>query len=476
MTHKNSTPSRIFPAGSVPFSEIKKKSVYFIGIGGIGMSALARWFLAQKWSVSGSDVVESDITRALEKEGVRVKIGQKRAHIGRSTGLFIYNQAISEKNEERAEAEKKKAPLLSYAEAVGFLTRYYDTYAVAGAHGKSTTSSLLSLALVRAKKSPTVIVGTLLSEFGGKNFRKGSDHSLVLEADEFHGSFLNYAPQHAIITNIDREHLDWYERFENVQRAFLEFVKNMRPGGFLILNKDNARLCSLAKKITSICERKNITIVWYSLRDRDAEKVRRAMAHVSGTHMISNAYAAFLLARILGAKEKDILGAFRAYHGVWRRMEYKGKIKIQKSAIDVYDDYAHHPTEIATTLKGAREFFKKKNIICAFQPHQEKRLSILFPEFIKAFDSVHALFLFPVYRVAGREASAGAHTAENLARRIAARKKIKELTYLEDFSMFLPFLINTGKDGKLPYRDSVLIMMGAGNINEETKKILKKIK
>lgn len=471
-----------------PFSEIRRKRVYFIGIGGVGMSALARWFLAKKWAVSGSDSAESTITRNLEKAGVKVKIGQKKGNLPSGAGLFVYNQAISADNPELREARRRKGvPVLSYAEAVGFLTRHYDTCAVAGSHGKSTTTSILSLALAKGGFDPTVIVGTLVREFGGRsgdgvNFRNGKKDLLVLEADEFHSSFLNYSPLHAIITNIDREHLDWYEDFTNVKRAFLEFIKGMRNGGILILNKDNKELRSLTKDISALSKKKEISLFWYSLHDKDARKIAKAMAHIPGTHMQSNAYAAFLLARHLGAKEKDILNAFKAYRGVWRRMEYKGELKIQLACrtgrnsefkISIYDDYGHHPTEIAATLRGAKEFFKKKNIICAFQPHQEKRLTALFGEFVRAFDSADALFLFPVYKVAGRDGTGRTRDSGDLAEKIVRRGTIPNVFFLERFTLLLPWMEKVLSERQLPYRDSVLIMMGAGNINEETKKIVK---
>lgn len=460
--------------GSTPFSEISPKSVYFIGIGGIGMSALARWFLGHKWSVIGSDIAESEVIQNLKNEGVGVKIGQKKANIPKNIGLFVYNQAIPPKNEELSEAKKRGVPVLSYAEAVGFLTRYYETCAVAGAHGKSTTSSLLSLALLKGGADPTIIVGTLLKELGNKNFHKGKSDTLVLEADEFHSSFLNYAPRYAVITNIDREHLDWYENFGNVKRAFLEFIKNVRSGGYLVLNKDNSNLRSLERKIGAISKKNGLTLVWYSLKDAAVKKVRRVMAHIPGEHMVSNAYAAFLLARKLGVKEKDILSAFRAYHGVWRRMEYKGQIKIKNSKlkIDIYDDYGHHPTEIKATLEGAKKHFRGKNILCAFQPHHGKRLSLLFSDFVKAFDAADALFLFPVYSVAGRDKNTTRVTARTLAEHIVKRKKVKEVVYLEHFDGLGAWIEEIARNGKLPYRDSVLVMMGAGDIYKETKKMI----
>ena len=452
MTRKNST----------PFSETSPNSVYFIGIGGIGMSALARWFLAYKWSVTGSDIAESDVIQNLKNDGVGVKIGQKKANIPKNIGLFIYNQAIPPKNEELSEAKKRGVPVLSYAEAVGFLTRYYDTCAVAGAHGKSTTSSLLSLALLKGGVDPTVIVGTLLKELGNRNFRKGNGAYLALEADEFHSSFLNYAPQYAAITNIDREHLDWYENFRNVKRAFLEFIKNIRPGGYLVLNKDNLYLRSLEKKIGSIAKKNELTVVWYSLKDVAVKKIRRAMAHIPGEHMVSNAYAAFLLARRLGVKEKVILSAFRAYRGVWRRMEYKGQIEVQnsksKSKIDIYDDYGHHPTEIKATLEGFRELYSERDgwkITIIFQPHLYSRTKLLLNDFAKSFNGADEVLILPIYYA--REEDDGTISSEILADEIN-----KNTNNAKAFSSFDALEKYLEAESSSMNNKSVVVTMGAG--------------
>lgn len=453
-----------------PFENITPKRVYFIGIGGIGMSALARWFKSEKWSVFGSDIAEGEIIQGLRKDRIGVKIGQKKGILGPKIGLFIYNQAISPTNPELVSAKKLGVPVLSYAEAVGVLTRHYETCTVSGAHGKSTTTSLLSLALTEGKYDPTIIVGTKLKEFGDRNFRKGRGDLLVLEADEFHSSFLNYSPTIAIITNIDKEHLDWYKNFSNIKKTFLSFIGKIQSYGMLVVNKDDKNLFLLKKQIELICKKKQIEVCWYSLKDRESKKIQNAMKHISGIHMISNALAAYYVAKYVGAKEKDILGAFKKYHGVWRRMEYKGQFKIQNSKfkIVVYDDYGHHPTEIKATLSGAKKFFKNKNIVCVFEPHQTKRLKLLFKEFTHAFDSADHLFLLPIYKVAGRDENEKKYTSENLSKIIQKRRK--NVFYIENKEDLKQELTKRLKEIN---SDAVVIMMGAGTINEETKKLLK---
>jgi len=466
MQHKNTSVR--------PFENITPKRVYFIGIGGIGMSALARWFKSEKWSVFGSDIAEGEIIQGLRKDRIGVKIGQKKGILGPKTGLFIYNQAISPTNPEFISAKKSGVPVLSYAEALGVFTCHYETLTVSGAHGKSTTTSLLSLALTKAKYDPTVIVGTKLKEFGDRNFRKGKNNLLLLEADEFHSSFLNYSPTIAIITNIDKEHLDWYKNFSNVKKAFLSFIGRIRSYGMLVVNKDDKNLFLLKNQIESLCKKREIEVRWYSLKDQESKKIQNAMKHIPGTHMISNALAAYCVARYIGAKEKDILDAFKKYHGVWRRMEYKGQLKIQsvsrrtKLDVSIYDDYGHHPTEIKATLSGAKKFFKHKKIVCVFEPHQTKRLKLLFKEFTHAFDLADHLFLLPIYKVAGRDENEKKYTSENLSKII--QKKRKNIYYIEDKKNLKQELIGKLKEIN---SDAVVIMMGAGTINEETKKVLK---
>lgn len=452
-----------------PFENITPKRVYFIGIGGIGMSALARWFKSQKWSVFGSDVVSGEIVQELEKDDIKVKIGQKMGISGPKMGLFIYNRAIPPANPELVSAKKSNIPVMSYAEAVGVLTRHYKTLTVSGAHGKSTTTSLLSLALLQGKHSPTVIVGTKLKEFGNRNFYEGKSDIFVLEADEFHGSFLNYSPTVAIITNIDREHLDWYKSFSNVKKAFLSFIGKIMLHGILVINKDDKNLLLLKKQIDDITKKKNILVRWYSFKDAEAKKIRSAMSHIPGDHMILNALATYYVAKYVGVSEKNILSAFKKYNGVWRRMEYKGQFKIQNSKfkIVVYDDYGHHPTEIKATLSGAKKFFKNKKIICVFEPHQTKRLKLLFREFAGAFDSADHLFLLPVYKVLGRDEKEKKYTSENLAKTI--RRKRKNVSYIENKKNLEYELVKKIKEMNSP---AVVIMMGAGTINEETKRIM----
>ncbi len=451
------------------------------------MSALARYFLSQKWDVAGSDIAESPITAALRKEGITIKIGQKKDNVAADRALVIYSQAILPDNPELKEARRRAQPgrslsVLSYPEAVGELTREHETIAIAGAHGKSTTTALTALVLEKGGFDPTVIVGANIKEYGGRNFRAGQSEYLVLEADEFGRAFLHYSPASAIITNIDREHLDIYKDLADIKKTFLLFLANMRDGGILIINRDNKNCFSLKTKIAALAGRKKLRVVWYSLRDPAAKKVRAAII-ISGRHNLSNALAAYYMGRALGLAEKNVLAALHGYHGAERRMEYRGVLKIgngkNKMNLSVYDDYAHHPAEIAAALQGFREKFSKANIVCVFQPHQARRLTALFKEFQSAFDDADGVVMLPIYKVAGRDEASSLDSAA-LVRAMQKRQPGKSITYLGDpakLKTALNALISLSDAGRSKIKTgglkTVLVMMGAGTIVHYTDTLLK---
>jgi len=439
------------------------------------MSALARYFLAKNWLVKGSDVSSSSLTQKLIKEGVKVKIGHKKGNLRPKTALVIYNQAIPPSNPEIVEARRRHLKILSYPEALGELTRKYETIAIAGAHGKSTTTSLISVVLLKVGFDPTVVVGTLLKEFGDRNFRFGRSRWLVIEADEFHASFLNYSPTYALITNIDREHLDYYKNFGNVKKSFLRFIANVKRNGVLVLNRDNKELFGLKNRIKKTAKCNFLKIIWYSLRDsKKLNSKIKAVLKIPGEHNLSNALGAYTLARHLGIEEKEILKALGSYRGTWRRMEYKGLLKIRNSKfrIPVYDDYAHHPTEIKATLQGLREKYPRSKLVCVFQPHQAERLRLLFRDFVRAFDEADILVLCPAYRVAGRDKIHKAYSSEMLAKAIAIRNS---KLGLENSVVYLssPKRLRQILNSKFETLNSaVIVMMGAGDIVNYTKLLL----
>ena len=450
------------------------KSIHFIGIGGAGMSALARYFLSQKWAVSGSDLAESPIIAGLRKEGVKVKIGQKRGNITAKMTLIIYSQAVRADNPELKEARRRGIRTISYPEAVGELTRQYKTIAISGAHGKSTTTALTALILKKGGLDPTVIMGANLKEFSGKNFRKGKNEYLVLEADEFGRAFLHYSPTSAIITNIDREHLDIYKNLTDIKKTFLRFLANVRDGGTVIINHDDKNCYSLKKEIIILAHRKKLRNIWYSLRDSAAKKIKKII-QIPGKHNISNALAAYYLGQTLKISEKNIFEALRAYRGAYRRMEFRGDTRYARSDVSIYDDYAHHPTEIKATLRAFHEKFPKAKIVCVFQPHQAKRLGALFKEFQNAFDDADITLILPLYKVPGRDEEISVYNSVNLVRAIQKRHPKRLVFYLNNPKK-IKIALNTLLSSPKPYSSkniqTILVMMGAGNIFQYTEELL----
>ena len=464
--------------------------VHFIGIGGIGMSGLARYFLAHKWAVSGSDAAVGVMTQELIKDGVTVKIGHKKGNIPSGAQLVIYNRAIPADNPELAAAEKiARTPagqrgglvVLPYSKALGRITEDYQTIAITGSHGKSTTTALAGLLLMRAGLDPTILVGTKMADLGGKNIRIGNGPYLVLEADDFHAAFLDYSPAIAIVTNIDREHMDFYKTFANAKRAFLKFLSRTRPGGTLILNRDDAPLYSLRAAIAQLAKKRNLKVIWFSTRAVgageiggavDARKIKKVIP-ISGEHNVSNAMAVVKLGKILKIPEKKILDAIGSYKGAWRRMELKGILKNTK--IPVYDDYAHHPTEIRATLAAFREKFPRSPLFCIFQPHQAKRLNILFNDFIGAFDAADIVFILPLYKVLGRDEKFP-HDSAALVKVMQKRSPGKLVFYLEhpqNIRAAVEMILQNMKPQKNLSQSPVVIMMGAGDISDLTGKLLK---
>ncbi len=438
----------------------QNKLTYFIGIGGIGISALARWYKAHGFRIQGSDLSPSSTTKELASEGAMIKIGPHNAgNLPPEASCVIYNQAISQDNPELLKARKLKIPTFSYPERLGELTRMYKTVAIAGAHGKSTTTSLTSLILEKAGFDPTVIVGTKLKEFAppqeGNNFKNGKGEYLVIEADEWKASFLHYFPYAALITNIDREHLDFYKNLSDIKKAFLRFISNIHPYGLVVLNKDNKNLYSLKNKIKK-------PVVWYSIKSKNAAAIKKVL-RIPGAHNLSNAVGAYTLTKALGVKHKPALKALAAYTGAWRRSELRGQV----FGAEIFDDYGHHPTEIKATLAGFKEKYSDHKIICVFQPHQRKRLKLLFKDFTRAFNSADELILLDIYGVAGRDEDKKSSSSQNLAVAVQkeTRRNVGVAATLSELTSLLKEKI------KQPTKTTI-IMMGAGDINEWTNSLL----
>lgn len=444
------------------------KNIYFIGIGGIGVSALARYFLSKGYKVSGSDLANSPIIRDLVKEGAVIHIGHSAKNVKNlKNTLIIHSQAVNSDNPEMKQFLKMNLEHRSYPEAVGELSKEFKIVAIAGAHGKSTTTALVALIMIEAGLDPTVIVGTKLKEFNNSNFRLGKSEYLVLEADEYGGAFWNYHPFISGITNIDREHLDFYKNFGGVKKSFQRFLANHKAGSKIIFNDLNKALCEIVSKAASL-KKYPISDVPEKIKD----KIGRTLK-IPGKHNQLNALVAYSIAKELGISEKIILSSISKFNGVWRRMEFKGELEVLsskfKNKVILFDDYAHHPNEVKATLQGLKEKYPKNKLICVFQPHQAKRLKALFKDFTRAFSAADKTILFPIYKVPGRENPAEArYGAESLARHI------KGSIYLKDPKKGLnKAILGVIKGYKSPV---TMVMMGAGDIINNSQELLTKYK
>ena len=401
--------------------------IHLIGIGGIGVSALAQYYLSKGHEVFGSDLVASEITDFVEKKGAKIFIGNLAENISSNIDLVVYSPAVKKDNPEYKMAKELKIKLQTYPEALGELTKEFYTIAIAGAHGKSTTTAMIGLTLAAAGLDPTVIVGTMVKEFGNSNFREGKSKFLVIEACEYDSSFLHYSPKIIVVTNIDKEHLDYFKTFTNIKKAFRKFIAKLPTDGFLV-DKYPAK---------------------------DVKKVKKILK-VPGMHNVLNATLAFQVGKILAIPEKIILKSLSGFNGTWRRFEIKQGIANNKK-ITVISDYGHHPNEILATLKAAREKYPKKNIWCVFQPHQHQRTYYLFKDFIKTFRSVKIdnIIITDIYDVAGRE-------TKKINANVSAEKLVKKINKKSVQYFSVPnaeeHINNNIKEG------DVLIIMGAGDI------------
>ncbi len=439
--------------------------IHLIGIGGIGVSALAQYYLSKGHEVSGSDLVRSDLTKFLEQKGIKVFIGNFAKNINKDLDLVVYSPAVKKDNPELKSAIKLqvagcKLHVLSYPEALGGLTKEYYTIAVAGAHGKSTATAMVGLILAKAGLDPTVIVGTKVKEFSAKgrlasgegtNFRSGKSKFLVIEACEYDSSFLHYSPKIIVITNIDKEHFDYFKNFTNVKKAFKYFIARLPANGFLVFNKDDKYPPEISKP--------KFKAIGYSLKQKEAMKLKKILK-VPGMHNVSNALAALEVARILDIPDKVSFSALSEFKGTWRRFEMKKGTAGNKKII-VVSDYGHHPNEISATLKAAKEKYPKKRIWCVFQPHQHQRTYYLFNDFVRILRQtqddyfIDKIIVTDIYDVAGRETkkiNAGI-SSEKLVRKIN-KKNIIYLP-LRKAESFVKKNIESG---------DVLIIMGAGDI------------
>ncbi len=390
---------------------LNAKHIHFIGIGGIGVSAIARKFLLEKKTVTGSDMVISPLVKDLQKLGAQVWKGHSASHISKDIEVVIYTKAASNDNPELVRAHELAIPTLTYSQALGIISAHMYTIAVAGSHGKTTTTGMIAWGLLQAKKDPTVIVGSLLKDIP-TNFIAGKGKHFVVEACEYGKSFLDLNPHIAVITNIDNDHLDYYKTKANLIRAFIAFAQKIPRDGYLITNLKDPACARVADAVS--CH-----VIDYSF------VVPPADAKLIGEHNKMNMRAAFSVLKTLHIPKGTIYRALTSFSGTARRLEYKG---VTKKGMVVYEDYAHHPTEIAATLRAIHEHFIDKKIICVFQPHLYSRTKLLFKDFVKQLVSPDVLFILPIY--AAREKKDITVSSQKLVKELSIKRKGKKTVYV----------------------------------------------
>jgi UDP-N-acetylmuramate--alanine ligase len=429
--------------GSSPSTLLGVKNVHFIGIGGIGVSAVARMFLLEGKQVSGSDRSESEVTRELAKLGAKIFVGHATENVANDIDLIIYTIAIPPDNPELARARELGIKAITYPQALGLISADKKTVAVAGTHGKTTTTAMLAQIAITAQLEPTVIVGSFLLDHAS-NFIAGRGDLFIVEACEYQRSFLNLNPQIVIITNIEADHLDYYRDLADIQNAFAELVAKIPADGFLICNPNDSNLAPIL--VAAKCQ-----IIDYTQID-----TKELNLPVPGAHNVLNAQAALAVAEILKVSPSTSFSALNKFSGTWRRFQFKGELP---GDVLIYDDYAHHPTEIRATLAAAREKFPERRIMAVFQPHLYSRTRQLLADFGSSFNDADRVLLAPIY--AAREMPDGVTSSDQLAEAIGSKA-----TSYSDLPAITAALKNTVQPNDL------IITLGAGNICEVAEALL----
>ena len=423
-------------------------SIYMVGIGGIGISALARILRAQGKRVSGSDLVHSELTDDLENEGIKVLIGAKKENLPRDTDLLIYSVAVPHDNPERAWARELNIPELSYPQALGELAKNYKVIAVAGTNGKTTTTAMIGQILESAGLDPTVIVGSTVLTWHS-NARVGKGKYLVLEADEYRRAFLNYSPDIAVIANIAADHLDYFRDLEDITSAFVEFTNKIKHGGTLIYNLEDPTTAQVASRF---------------LGNKLGFEIKDYRLKIPGRFNQANASAAAIACRVLGISEEIVKTALKNFSGTWRRFEKVGKV----GKTEIISDYAHHPAGVRVTLETAAQVYAGKKILAVFQPHQRNRTKNLSGDFVKAFceSPLSDFIITEIFDVIGREEAEDQNVSSNeLVHEIS--KCDKNIAYARNLSDCEKMIRE-----KLSNYDVVLIM-GAGDIYKVANRLKK---
>ena len=443
------------------------KHIYMIGIGGISMSGIAEILVNYGYQVSGSDITENDMVKHLESKGIKVNIGQVKENITDDIDTVVYTAAIKDTNEELVKARKLGIETIERGKFLGNLTRQFkDVIGVAGTHGKTTTSSMVSCVFVEAKKDPTIQIGSNLDVIGG-NYLVGNSDYFIIEACEYKDSYQNFTQKSAIVTNVDNDHLDYFKNIDNISASFKKYVSKLPEDGLLVVNMDNER-CYELKDSTKA------TVLTVSLENKDAdyhaeniefddmgnpsydiiknnEKVIRVSLNVKGIHNVLNSLECFALCTWYGIDSETIVEGLKLFKGAARRMEFKGTF----NGARVYDDYGHHPTEIEATSNAIlKEKYNESYAI--FEAHTYSRVKNHLDDFVKSLVKFDHIIVIDIY--AAREENIYGVKPEDIVDKL--KKENKDAIYISDYDEIKEYLSTRVKENDL------IITIGAGNVTK----------
>ena len=443
---------------------LKLSRIHFVGIGGVGMSGLAELLLSYPLTISGCDAAESETTRRLRSLGIPVSIGHDPSHLD-EVDLLVVTSALAENNEEAARARSRSIPVIRRAEMLGEIMRLKQGIAVAGTHGKTTTTSMIGAILMAAGLDPTILVGGR-AHYLGTNARLGRGEWLVAEADEYDRSFLELTPALAVVTNVEEDHLDCYRDLSEILAAFLSFANRVPFYGAVFVGLDDANatelLGKLSRRVVTFGESPQASLGAREIA-LDASGARFNVAGdepgfageialpLPGRHNVRNALAALAVARELSIPFSTAAAALAAFDGVARRFEVKG----ERDDVIVVDDYAHHPTEVAATLAAARQAYPRRRIVALFQPHLFSRTRDFAREFGRSLNAADAALVTEVYP--SREAPIPGVSGRMIVDQ-AVSFGHRQASFAESRNEVLPMLERTLRAGDL------LLTMGAGDV------------
>ena len=454
-------------------------TIHFIGIGGAGMCGIAEVLLNQGYSITGSDIKKSSNTDRLASMGATIFIGHDSGHV-KDADVVVYSSAISFNNPEIRAANKQSLPLIARAEMLAELMRYRHAIAIAGTHGKTTTTSMVASLLAEAGFDPTFVIGGLLNS-AGTNARLGESRYLVAEADESDASFMHLQPMVAVVTNIEEDHMATYGGdFENLKKHFIDFLHNLPFYGLAVLCIDDPAV----REILPLVSRPKLTYGFskdadfrivnlvqsgsttkFEVLRREKNKALKITLNMPGRHNALNACAAIVIASDEGIESKLIQDGIRNFSGVGRRFDVQGEFQLKAGKVLLIDDYGHHPTEVAVTLQALRDGWPDRRLVMIYQPHRYSRTKDLYEDFVDVLSETDVLLLLEVY-AAGEKKIAGADS-RSLCRSIRLRGKVDPVYVqkVEDVHGILTDLIRPG---------DIILTQGAGSVGLLAKELAQK--